>query len=156
MGVSINVCEWICPSGTLFAGIPLVILNPGFRNAIGFHFWWKIAILLILLFLSVVYYRPFCKYLCPLGALYGVFNPVSTFRIKVDQTKCVKCGGCQRACGMNIRTFETPNSTECIRCLNCVSACPTGALDTTWHIAGKDFADRYLAKSDETLQIPKW
>ena len=148
-------CEWICPSGTLFAGIPLVILNPGFRTAIGFHFWWKLAILLILLFLSVVYYRPFCKYLCPLGALYGVFNPVSTFRIKVDQTKCVKCGGCQRACGMDIRTFETPNSTECIRCLNCVSACPTGALDTTWHIAGKDFADRYLAKSDETLANPE-
>ena len=101
-------CEWICPSGTLLAGIPLIAMSPDFQAAIGFQFFWKLSILIIILLLSVAYYRPFCKYVCPLGAIYGVFNPVSTYRLVVDPNKCVKCGMCQKACGMDIKTFENP------------------------------------------------
>lgn len=137
-------CEWICPSGTLLAGVPLIIMNPEFQAAIGFQFWWKFSILIVILLGSLVYYRPFCKYLCPLGAIYGVFNPVSTYRLTIDHNKCVKCGMCQKACGMDIRTFENPNSTECIRCLKCASACPVGAIDSTWNIARKKTEARYL------------
>lgn len=137
-------CEWICPSGTLLAGIPLITMNPEFQAAIGFQFFWKLSLLIIILLLSVAYYRPFCKYVCPLGAIYGVFNPVSTYRLVVDPEKCVKCGMCQKTCGMDIKTFETPNSTECIRCLKCVSACPTGAIDTTWNISRRKFESRFL------------
>ena len=141
-------CEWICPSGTLLAGIPLIAMSPDFQAAIGFQFFWKLSILIIILLLSVAYYRPFCKYVCPLGAIYGVFNPVSTYRLVVDPNKCVKCGMCQKACGMNIKTFETPNSTECIRCLKCVSACPTGAIDTTWNISRQKFEARFLPEAE--------
>lgn len=148
-------CEWICPSGTLLGGIPLLIKNPEFRAAIGFRFWWKFAILILLLIASLIYYRPFCKYLCPLGAIYGVFNPVSTFRLKVDPEKCVKCGACQKACGMDIRTFETPNSPDCIRCMKCVSACPAGALDSTWAIAGRSFAEKHLTKDEPAIPNPE-
>lgn len=124
-------CEYICPSGTLLAGIPLVILNPGLRAAIGFKFLWKIIVLLFIMALSIVYYRPFCKYLCPLGAVYGVFNPISFYRYQVDREACVECGACQKACGMDIKVWENPNSVECIRCGKCRTACPTHAITST-------------------------
>ena len=85
----------------------------------------------MILWLSVRYSRPFCKYLCPLGALYGIFNPISFYRLKVDETACVKCGGCQKACPMDVKTWETPNSMECIRCGRCMDACPKGAITTS-------------------------
>jgi len=125
-------CEWICPSGTLLGGIPLVALNEEFRAVIGFRFAWKMAILVLCTVGAVVYYRPFCKYLCPLGAIYGVFNPVSTYRLEIDPDKCIKCRACQRACGMDIATFENPNSMDCIRCGDCIAACPKGAISSTW------------------------
>ena len=60
-------CKYICPSGTLFAGIPLVASNPALQSALGWIFNWKVAILVVLLLLSVVVYRPFCRYLCPVS-----------------------------------------------------------------------------------------
>ena len=96
-------CKYICPSGTLFAGIPLVASNPALQSALGWIFNWKVAILVVLLLLSVVVYRPFCRYLCPLGAIYGLFNPIAFYRYEVDKDKCVDCGLCARACGFGIR-----------------------------------------------------
>ena len=124
-------CKYICPSGTLFAGIPLVASNPALQSALGWIFNWKVAILVVLLLLSVVVYRPFCRYLCPLGAIYGLFNPIAVYRYEVDSEKCVDCGLCARACGFGIRANETPNSTECIRCGQCIKACPHGAICST-------------------------
>ena len=124
-------CEYICPSGMLFGGIPLVIANPELRGAIGFRFIFKLLILIAVILLSIKSYRPFCKYVCPLGALYGCGNKVSVYRLKVDENKCVKCGSCQNICGMDIRVWENPNSLDCIRCGKCKAVCPTGAITST-------------------------
>ncbi|WP_249304814.1 4Fe-4S binding protein [Qiania dongpingensis] len=121
-------CQYICPSGTLTGGIPLVLLNEPLRGAIGWLFQWKMAILLLMIFLSVIVYRPFCKYVCPLGAVYSLFNPIALYRYQVDAEKCTKCGKCQKACKMDIRVWETPNSRECIRCGDCLKSCPHGAI----------------------------
>lgn len=121
-------CKVLCPSGTLLGGIPLLIANPVLRSAAGFLFSWKMVILLILLVLSIKIYRPFCRYLCPLGAIYGCFHPVSIYRYEVDQEKCTKCGACQKQCGLDIPVYEKPNSPECIRCGKCKSSCPHGAI----------------------------
>lgn len=121
-------CEYVCPSGTLMAGIPLVAVNEGLRAVIGWLYAWKVALLIVILLLSVLVYRPFCRYLCPLGAIYGLFNPVALYRYRIDAEKCTKCGACQRACKLDIKTFEKPNSIECIRCGDCTSACPHGAI----------------------------
>lgn len=123
-------CKYICPSGTLFAGIPLIASNPPLRAALGWLFTWKMAILVVLLVLSVVVYRPFCRYLCPLGAIYGLFNPVALYRFRIDAEKCTQCGACHHACKLDISVWETPNSAECIRCGDCRRACPHGAIDT--------------------------
>lgn len=145
-------CEWICPSGTLLGGIPLVLANAGLRAAIGFRFFWKLFLLIVILLLSVFYYRPFCKYLCPLGAIYGLFNPVSSYRLVIDHDKCISCGRCQKACGMDIRTFETPNSPDCIRCGSCISACPKGAISSTWKLAGEKVRSRCFIDDEPVLE----
>ncbi|MCQ2081023.1 MAG: 4Fe-4S binding protein [Lachnospiraceae bacterium] len=121
-------CEYICPDGTLIAGIPLAIANAEIRSAIGWRFYLKLAILLAVIVSAIKAYRPFCKYLCPLGALYSIANPISLYRYEVNNEKCVKCGLCQEACGMDIKVYETPNSPECIRCGKCKNVCPKGAI----------------------------
>ena len=124
-------CKYICPSGTLFAGIPLTAVNEGLQAACGVLFQWKTVLLLIIVALSLKYSRPFCKYVCPLGAIYGCFNPISLYRLKVDQDKCVHCGKCQQACSVDIPVWEKPNSVACIRCGDCKAACPTEAITST-------------------------
>lgn len=121
-------CKYICPSGTLFAGIPLVAANPPLQAALGWLFTWKSAILIGLVLLSLWVYRPFCRYLCPLGAIYGLFNPIALYRFQVDADHCTHCGRCQKACKFDISVQNQPNSPDCIRCGACVSACPHGAL----------------------------
>lgn len=124
-------CKYICPSGTLFGGIPLIAANPPLRAALSWLFTWKVGLLVVLLALSVPVYRPFCRYLCPLGAIYSLFNPIALYRYTLDAQACTKCGACQRACPMDIPVYRTPNSLECIRCGKCKAACPHGAIRST-------------------------
>lgn len=123
-------CKYICPVGTLEAGIPLVLLNRGLRSVVGFLYMWKLLILVITLFMSILLFRPFCRYICPLGALYGLFNRFSLYRYYVDTEKCINCGACQKACRLDIPVWKKPNSIDCIRCGECKDACPTGAIST--------------------------
>ena len=121
-------CKLICPAGTLEGGLPLVLLNKSMRSAVGWLYVWKNTILVITIILSIIIYRPFCKYICPLGAFYSVFNKVSVFRYRVDAEKCVHCGKCAKACQMEVNPVENPNSLECIRCGRCKKICPTQAI----------------------------
>lgn len=121
-------CKLICPVGTLEGGIPLTILNESLRGAIGWLYTWKVAILGVVLVLSIIIYRPFCKYICPLGAIYSVFNSISVFRYRVDKEKCVGCGACAKACGMGCDPVQNANHAECIRCGQCKQVCPAGAI----------------------------
>lgn len=123
-------CKYICPAGTLEGGIPLVLMNKSLQSAIGFLFTWKMGILIAVIAASILIFRPFCRYLCPLGAFYSLFNPVSFYRYKVDQLKCTKCGKCARTCKMDICAYQTPNALECIRCGECIKVCPTKAITT--------------------------
>lgn len=121
-------CEWICPVGTLEGGIPLVLLKESLRNSIGFLFYWKFAILIIILILSMLVYRPFCKYLCPLGAIYGIFNKISIVGLHVKKETCVSCNKCKKVCPMQVNPCENADSSECIRCGVCAKACPMKAI----------------------------
>ena len=121
-------CKYLCPVGTLEGGVPLVLLQEQLKNAAGFLFRWKFALMALVLLSSVYIHRPFCKYLCPLGAFYALFQKVSVLRLKLDGEKCVSCGKCEKICPMGVAVTRDPNSAECIRCGACVRACPAGAL----------------------------
>ncbi len=121
-------CKYLCPQGVLEGAIPLSLVNPSIRAALGKLFSWKLSILLTIIVLSVLFFRPFCKWLCPLGAFYALLNRMSLFRMQVDRDKCVSCGKCAKACKMDVDVTKTPNHTECIRCGMCARACPTCAV----------------------------
>lgn len=121
-------CKLICPAGMLEGGIPLVFLNDNLRSALGWLYAWKGVILAVTVIMSIIIYRPFCKYICPLGAIYSVFNGISVFRYRVDKEKCIDCSACAKACGMGCDPVKNANSAECIRCGKCKTVCPTGAI----------------------------
>ena len=131
-------CKYICPAGTLEAGIPLTLLNPSLKSAIGIIFSWKVFLLLLTIFGAVFIYRPFCRFICPLGAIYGLFNPISLYRLEIAEDRCTKCNACTRSCKLDIETYKTPNSPECIRCGDCIKACPTKAIRGRFGIGEKD------------------
>ncbi len=125
-------CKLICPVGTLEGGIPLVLMNEMFRSTLGFLYAWKVLILILTILVSIVIYRPFCRYVCPLGAIYGLFNRFAVYRYEIDREKCTGCGLCQRTCKLDIAVFKNPNSMDCIRCGDCIDACPEKAIKTTF------------------------
>lgn len=127
-------CKLLCPVGTLEGGIPLVLMNESLRKTIGFLFRWKLGVLIVILLASMVIYRPFCKYLCPLGAFYALFHKVSFLKLNLDSDKCVNCGLCEKKCKMGVDIRKTVQSPECIRCGDCVKVCPKNALKLKYNI----------------------
>lgn len=131
-------CKYLCPSGTLFGGIPLIATNDGLQQALGGLFIWKMSVLLVILVWSLWVYRPFCKYLCPLGAIYGWFNPIALSRFQMDKEACIDCKKCKAACPMDIPVYAKPNSAECIKCGKCLQACPTDCIEVALWAKKKD------------------
>lgn len=131
-------CKYLCPSGTLFGGIPLIAANDGLQQALGGLFIWKMSVLLVILVWSLWVYRPFCKYLCPLGAIYGWFNPIALSRFQMDKEACIDCKKCKAACPMDIPVYAKPNSAECIKCGKCLQACPTDCIEVALWAKKKD------------------
>ena len=127
-------CKYICPAGTLEGGIPLVSVNSGLRSMVGVLFSWKILILILVLVASMYIYRPFCKYMCPLGAIYGLFNRFSIYQMQVEKDKCTHCGICEKTCLMQVNVTENINSPECIRCGACKNACPVHAIKSGYRL----------------------
>ena len=121
-------CKLICPAGTLEGGIPLVLFNETMRSALGWLYVWKNVLLAVTVILSVLIYRPFCKFICPLGAVYSLFNPVAVFRYRADPEKCVDCGACRNVCDMRIDPVRQVNHPECIHCGQCKKVCGVHAI----------------------------
>ncbi|WP_459253863.1 4Fe-4S binding protein [Haloimpatiens myeolchijeotgali] len=131
-------CKYICPAGTLEGGIPLVIMNKALRVSLGFLFKWKVTILIINCILSIIIFRPFCRFICPLGAIYSLFNPISIYSYKVDSEKCTNCKICSSKCKLDIEVYKKPNSLECIRCGECIKACPQNAIKVNFLTKNKE------------------
>ena len=121
-------CEYICPAGTLEAGLPLIATHEEFRNVLGNLFALKIFILVAVFLSCVLVHRFFCRVMCPLGAIYGLLNKYSFYRIKFAQDKCIGCGKCKSVCPLDLDPTKDFNCAECVRCERCKKICPTKAL----------------------------
>lgn len=118
----------LCPMGTLQGGIPVVLSTSELREQIGWLYFLKIGILAVFLVWMLVTKRPFCRYVCPLGAIWSLFNRVSMVRLTVKAQSCQACNRCRQVCPVDIYVYEDPNAAQCIRCLECIKACPQQAI----------------------------
>ena len=130
-------CEYICPAGTFEAAIPMLATHSEYRSVIGELFVLKLILLMFTIIGSIIVYRFFCKLICPLGAIYGLMNRISIYRMNVDKNLCINCGRCQKVCKMNINPVAESNSIECIRCGDCQQICPKNAINLS-HCSGED------------------
>ena len=82
-------------------------------------------VLLAIIILSVFIQRFFCRYLCPLGAIYALLSHFRLFRIRKPRETCKSCRLCSTACPMGIPTYkyDVIKSDECINCFICTSNC---------------------------------
>ena len=124
-------CQYICPAGVLEGAIPLALADPEIRLSLGGLFILKSSILIAVVILSVYFYRPFCKWFCPLGAFYSLFNKVSIYQYTLDHSKCTNCGVCKSVCKMDVDITKNINDKECIRCGDCKHHCPQNAIQTS-------------------------
>lgn len=99
-----------------------------------FNFWsgevvWQALVVLgLTLGGALIIERPWCRYACPLGAMLGLTNKISIFRIKRNASTCINCSKCDRACPMKVEISNKGKvrGLECNSCLKCTSenACP--------------------------------
>ena len=70
--------------------------------------------------------RFFCRYLCPLGAIFSIVDRLHLFELHKDNSKCGKCRICTNECSMGIVLYKEKEvkSGECIKCYKCEGACP--------------------------------
>ena len=122
-------CEYICPEGTFDGGLGLLTNkeNRGLLALLGPLFTWKFMLLVLTVVGSIFIFRMFCRFICPLGALYGFFSKVALLGVKLDKNKCSDCGLCIGVCKMDTKKV---GDHECIQCGECISVCPSKAI--TW------------------------
>ncbi len=146
-------CGWICPVGfvqdvfrssrfrefkiknslsifryfILALSILLVVLELRYnfltRQGIGLFQETTIFVGMALLLLSIFIRRPLCRFLCPLGLLYGKLNKISLIRVKLNSNNCTNCKYCSRSCVMQLNPQSEVNGQLCVKCFNCGKVC---------------------------------
>ncbi len=98
------------------------------RIALGFgasHYGIRLGVLAAAVLLGLLVTRGWCRYLCPLGALLGLTNHISLFRVRRDRAKCVDCGRYPRECPQG----TVPGGVDCTICAECIQGCGHDAID---------------------------
>jgi len=134
-----------------FLSFPLVcVFCPVFWLDPIFILW--IMLLFIVIFAVILpimtKHRWWCL-ICPIGAVFGLINKISFFRIRIDSKKCIKCYDCIDECRMYAMAPESVEQSKhlgenCIRCGRCIEACPEEAIDMYWLGTNKKVRSSFL------------
>ena len=120
-------CKYICPAGT-FEGAVGHLANPNnasMYEMLGALFTSKWVVMIVTALACVFCYRCFCRFICPLGAIYSLFNRFSIIGVRADPDRCNGCGACVRHCGMDVKQV---GDRECIQCGKCMEHCSRDAI----------------------------
>ncbi len=126
----IGPLAWVAGAGYDLLDAVLLSYRPAHFHAIA-----GIAILFVLILLANRFITRFwCRALCPLGALLGVFSRFAIFGLQKDEECCTECNRCLLACqgADNPDVGSRWRQSECHLCLNCQAACPEGSLRFTF------------------------
>jgi polyferredoxin len=104
---------------------------PGVERRVFVGSFWIGLFLFVLVGMNVVIPRFFCRTICPLGALLGVFSRFAVFRINRDLHKCTDCNMCMARCEGASDPQAQVRLSECFACMNCIDDCPEDALSFT-------------------------
>ncbi|MEW6007018.1 MAG: 4Fe-4S binding protein [bacterium] len=126
-------CSYLCPSGLLYGLFPYY-LTTGKRafflnNIVLYHIILGFVFLFLFILISG---RLFCRILCPLGGILGLFNKISLVRIVHNKELCKSCSACLKSCPMEVDLGKGnfANLSNCIMCSRCIKTCPQKAR--TW------------------------
>ena len=109
------------------AGVPMSSASLGFGG--GFLTSSRMIVLYVFLLAFLLIRRPFCRMVCPVGAMFALLNRFSLFRVKVRKDACKACNLCAKGCPVDNKVYVTPASDDCIRCFECVSNCKRGGVE---------------------------
>ena len=123
-GHPLFVCR-VCPAGGLEASVPTMARQVSAGQPVDWPNAIKLTILILFLVAIFFVKRPWCRVLCPLGAIFSLFNRFSVFFLGVDPSKCTDCKRCHKLCDFGIEPEKSPNDSRCVRCLECTACGPS-------------------------------
>lgn len=94
--------------------------------------FWAYVVLGVIVLMSAVVTMPFCRWFCPLAAVFNPFSQFGLTRIRRDRENCSACGRCTASCPMAIPVAKLDQVTaaRCLACMNCIDACPQASRRT--------------------------
>ena len=113
-------------------------------------------VLLVTVLLSIFIDRPFCKYVCPYGALLGISNIFKPSKISREVSNCISCSLCDKKCPMNIplSNVKVSKNHQCISCLECTSEAVCPKPDTlTFKMGKRVLTSKHIAIITVTLFV---
>lgn len=112
------ICRY-CPAGALEGAIPSIISDAASGNSIVIPNTLKITVTVLVVGAMFVKRRPWCRVLCPLGAIFSIFNRFSVFSLKVNPKTCNNCKSCHSLCKYGLEPDTDADNSRCVRCLEC-------------------------------------
>ncbi len=117
---SVNLTLLPLVDGRLVSLSAVSRLYPG-TFAMGAIFWAAV-------FLNLVVPRFYCRFVCPLGALFGILGKNALWRVGQKADGCTACGDCDRYCEGGCEPSAVIRTPECVLCMNCLADCRHGVM----------------------------
>ena len=117
-GHALFICR-VCPAGALEGAIPAKVEQALANQPINEINNIKIWVTVFVVAGMFVKFRPWCTLLCPLGAIFGLFNRWSALYLRFIPERCTSCKLCHTQCRVGLEPDRRANDPRCIRCLEC-------------------------------------